>query len=166
MSQNMDSDKVMPTSPVASQMPTQPPSVHRNGPYSRFTAFDNIIWWSDTARRPLGFLTQEQQAVIDQCEYLRAIQRYSIRNDFYEYRYPSELQRQFGHSCEVGCICESSPIYSDNDIPSFEINSSNDDSDGDTQEYINSQVIITDDDGNLYEPETDTQPDESPTQGS
>ena len=112
--------------------------------------FRSIIWWSQTARTPLTFLTPEQQAVINQCDYLKAIQLYSIQSDFNEYRYPYRLRRQFGRGCESGCVCESEPIENENQFI-FELTSDDetDISDDDTLDYIPSDdFVIT---NNIYD---------------
>ena len=157
------------TSPTASPMPTQPPAVHRQQSFY-WSPFDCIVWWNQKAREPPMYITPEQQQVIDACEFLSAIQRYSQRIEYADFYDSERLQRQFGHSCSHGCSCETQPIGHLADLQQvleFKINSSNDeDDDTDIYDPINTPIIIMDEDGNLYEPETDTQPDESPTHGS
>ena len=143
--------------------PTQPPAVQQQSIY--YSPFDCICWWDQKAREPRMYITPEQQRVIDACEFLTAIQCYSQRMEYIEFYNSSPIQRQFGHRCSRGCSCETQPIghLSDPqqvpDFEDFEMNSSNDED----EDYIVDPIIIKDDDGNLYEPETDTQPDESPT---
>jgi len=60
---------------------------------------------------------------------------------------------------EVGCACESSPININFDIPPFKSKSDDEMWDGDSEFFQSSKIIISDEDGNLYEPEDDTEND-------
>lgn len=68
--------------------------------------FVNLLMWDARMRNPKK-LSPEEQKIVDGCEYLQCIRRYSIDTNFYEFNTKQSIPRSFGHSCGITCLCYS-----------------------------------------------------------
>ena len=116
--------------------------------YGNIPSFDNIVAWDTRMRNPRQ-LTPYETMVLENCLYLQAIRSYSIMNGFEEFFRQFPLVRSFVHMCDTGCTCEL-PLHDIQIDTQYAQDTESEDSD-EYDDYIQRDVIITDEDGNIYE---------------